>query len=96
MDNSHGGCGNVAKRGNVVKGMVPPDPETDVSQVHCAVVYTRRRSRKRFPAGCVEIKASEDEAITSSDDDLHRYPAHVAGPSKSSEGQYIYYLVRWL
>jgi hypothetical protein len=39
---------------------------------------------------------SDEQAISQADDDQHRYPAHVAGPSKSSEGQYIYYLVRWL
>jgi hypothetical protein len=76
--------------------MVPPDPETNVSQVRAAVVYTRRQGRKRFPAGCVEVMDSDDAAIAAADDDSHRYPAHVAGPSKSSEGQYIYYLVRWL
>ena len=79
-----------------MKGIVPPDPETKVSQVHSAVVYTRRKSRKRFPAGCVEIMESDNDAITAADDDSNYYPAHVAGPSKSSEGQYIYYLVRWL
>jgi hypothetical protein len=79
-----------------MKGIVPPDPETCVSQVRCAVVYTHRQSRKRFPAGCVEIVESDEQAIREADDDQHRYPAHVAGPSKSSEGQYIYYLVRWL
>jgi len=79
-----------------MKGIVPPDPETSVSQVHCAVVYTHRRGRKRFPAGCVEIKTTEAEAMDAADDDNHRYPAHVAGPSRSSEGQYIYYLIRWL
>ena len=79
-----------------MKGIVPPDPETTVSQVHSALVYTRRRSRKRFPAGCVQIMATEEEAIAAADDNNHYYPAHVAGPSKSSEGQFIYYLVRWL
>ncbi len=79
-----------------MKGIVPPDPETDVSQVRSAVVYTNRQSRKRFPAGCVELMDSDEQAISQADDDQHRYPAHVAGPSKSSEGQYIYYLVRWL
>jgi len=79
-----------------MKGIVPPDPETDVSQLRPAVVFTRRRGRKRFPAGCVELMASEAEALRQADDANDRYPAWVAGPSKSSEGQYIYYLVRWL
>ena len=79
-----------------MKGIVPPDPETNVSQVRCAVVYTKRKNRKRFPAGCVQIMDSEEAAIASADDANNYYPAHVAGPSKSSEGQFIYYLVRWL
>ncbi|GMR06036.1 MAG: hypothetical protein BMS9Abin25_0617 [Gammaproteobacteria bacterium] len=80
----------------IMKGIVPPDPETNVSQERFAVVYTKRQSRRRFPAGCVQIMASEEEAIADADDENDYYPAHVAGPSKSSEGQYIYYLVRWL
>jgi hypothetical protein len=28
--------------------------------------------------------------------DRNRHAAVVAGPSKSSEGQYLYYLIRWL
>jgi hypothetical protein len=79
-----------------MKGIVPPDPETNVSQVRPALVYTRRRSRKRFPAGCVQVMDSDTDAINAADDENHYYPAHVAGPSKSSEGQFIYYLVRWL
>ena len=79
-----------------MKGIIPPDPETSVSQIRFAVVYTKRQSRKRFPAGCVQIMASEAEAIAAADDENCYYPAHVAGPSKSSEGQFIYYLVRWL
>ena len=43
-----------------MKGIVPPDPETNVSQVRFAVVYTKRQSRKRFPAGCVQIMATEE------------------------------------
>jgi hypothetical protein len=79
-----------------MKGIVPPDPQTSVSQMRFAVVYTKRKSRKRFPAGCVEIKDSEQEAVAAADDDNNYFPAHVIGPSKSSEGQYIYYLERWI
>jgi len=79
-----------------MKGIVPLDPETNVSQIRFAVVFTRRQSRKRFPSACVQIMATEEEALAAADDDNNYYPAHVAGPSKSSEGQFIYYLVRWL
>ncbi len=79
-----------------MRGMVPPDPETEVSQVRYAVVYVPRRSRNRFPASCVQIEPSADAALAAADPQRKRYAARVSGPSKSSEGQYLYYLVDWL
>jgi len=79
-----------------LKGMVPPDPQTGVSQVRFAVIFTPRPSRKRYPAGCVEIFETEAAAVEAADPDNKRHAARVVGPSKSSEGQYIYYLVEWL
>jgi len=79
-----------------MRGMVPPDPETDVSGVRYAVVYVPRRSRKRFPAGCVELHETDAAARASADPAAKRYAARVIGPSKSSEGQYLYYLHEWL
>lgn len=79
-----------------MKGFVPPDPESDVSKIVCAVVYAPRRKRGRFPASCVEVCASKDKALALACATEKRYPARVLGPSKSSEGQYIYYLVEWL
>jgi hypothetical protein len=79
-----------------MRGLVPPDPETDVSQAHFAVVYVPRRSRNRFPAGCVELMTSAQDALDHSDRSERRFPARVVGPSKSSEGQSIYYLLEWL
>ncbi len=79
-----------------MRGMVPPDPETNVSEAVYAVVYVPRRSRKRFPVSCVEVKASRAEAMAAAEPERKRYAARVAGPSKSSEGQYIYYLLEWL
>jgi len=77
-------------------GMVPPDPNTNVSQARYAVVFVPRRSRKRFSAGCVEIKASHEKALAAEDIENKRYAAIVIGPSKSSEGQYLYYLSEWI
>ena len=87
-------------------GLVPPDPDGGVSEIQYAVVYapkhnknnqkTTKRSNKRFSANCVEIKASEEEAQADSNESVSRFPAKVLGPSKSSEGQYIFYLVEWL
>jgi len=79
-----------------MRGYVPPDPETSVSQEQYAVIQTPRPTRKRFPAGCVEVVADAAQAIAqaAAHQDLHA--ARVLGPSKSSEGQFIYYLVEWL
>lgn len=79
-----------------MRGFVPPDPEGGVSDVRFAVIYTPKLSRKRFPAGNVEIFYSEEAALAASDPAANRHPALVIGPSKSSEGQYIFYLQRWL
>lgn len=79
-----------------MRGFVPPDPETEVSAERYAVVYVPKKSRKRFPSGCVTVVESAEEAIQQSDEANKQYPAKVLGPSKSSEGQYIYYLVEWL
>ena len=63
-----------------------------------ALVYTpnRQRSRNRFPENCVFHKDSEQEAKTAADSKKNLYPAIVCGPSKSSEGLMLYYLVQWL
>lgn len=89
-----------------MRGLVPPDPEGGVSEIRFAVVYSpkhskenqkkSKRNNKRFSANCVEIKASEEEALANVDEKSNRYAAKVLGPSKSSEGQFIYYLVEWL
>lgn len=79
-----------------MRGFVPPDPLTEVSSEQFAVIFVPKRSRKRFPSGCVEIVASAEIAIEQSDENNKRFPAKVLGPSKSSEGQLIYYLVEWL
>ena len=79
-----------------LRGIVPPDPETGVSQERFAVIFTPRQSRKRFPAGCVEIFATREAALQAADPANKRHAARVVGPSKSSEGQFIYYLIAWL
>ena len=74
----------------------PADPLTNLVEKHFAVVYTPRKQRKRFPENCVEVKESIGEAIEAADPEAHRYPAIVYGPSRSSEGFRLYYLVEWL
>lgn len=79
-----------------MRGYVPLDPETDVSAEQFAVVFVPRRSRKRFSIGCVEVMPDQQSALQHADEANNLYPARVIGPSKSSEGQYLYYLVEWL
>jgi len=77
-------------------GFVPPDPEDGVSKLRYAVVYAPRAKRHRFSANCVQVVENIEDAKTLSDPDGDQYPAKVLGPSKSSEGQFIYYLVEWI
>lgn len=79
-----------------MRGMVPPDPEYGVSQPGFAVVYMPGRARKRFPAGCVELMESPEQALERAQPEERRFAARVLGPSKSSEGQILYYLLEWL
>ena len=79
-----------------MRGIIPPDPESDVSRLEYAVVYVPKRSRNRFSANCVEIKSCAADALDAADPDNKHFAARVSGPSKSSEGQYIYYLIEWL
>ena len=71
-------------------------PTGDPVEKHYAVVYTRRRSRERFPETCVEVLPSLAEAVAAADPGGHRYAARVYGPSRSSEGVRLYYLLEWL
>ncbi|MGD8956291.1 MAG: hypothetical protein PVJ03_03090 [Chromatiaceae bacterium] len=72
------------------------DPDSTALQERCALIQTRRKTRKRFSEGCVEIVASEDDARSRADAASNLHAAIVYGPSVSSENQRIYYLVRWL
>ena len=78
-----------------MRGFVPPDPQTNVSTVQYAIVTTTRNTRTRFPATCVEIVADAQSALTGVVAG-QQFAARVLGPSKSSEGVYIYYLMEWL
>lgn len=79
-----------------MKGMVPPDKASKVSQQHYAVVYAPHRDRHRFSAASVEIVKDEVMAISQADPANKCYAAVVHGPSKSSEGLLLYYLLAWL
>ena len=72
------------------------DEQSSVVNEVWAVVYAPRRGRDRFPENCVEVKDSEQQAMQDADPGGKRYAARVMGPSRSSEGLRLYYLVRWL
>ncbi|HED33903.1 MAG TPA: hypothetical protein ENJ08_06750 [Gammaproteobacteria bacterium] len=72
------------------------DGESSVVQHRFAVVYAPGRSRGRFAENCVFIMNSELDAIEEANVEKHLFAAKVIGPSKSSEGQRIYYLDDWI
>ena len=72
------------------------DPDSDVISEQYAVVHAPRRKRDRFPEGSVQVVESEAAAREQANPDKHCYPAMVVGPSRSSEGARLYYLVHWL
>ena len=72
------------------------DPAPTSLQERVVLIRTPRKTRRRYPEGCVTVCASEGEARDGADDSRNLHPAVVYGPSVSSESQRIYYLVRWL
>jgi hypothetical protein len=72
------------------------DPDNTLIQTCYAVIYTPSRRRKRFPENCVSPTDSAEDAIRLAKTAKDSHPAQVVGPSRSSEGFRLYYLVRWL
>lgn len=72
------------------------DSDSDVVQHKFAVIYAPKRSRGRFAENCVFVVETELDAIDEANAEKHLYAAKVIGPSKSSEGQRIYYLEAWI
>ncbi len=72
------------------------DTETNVVSEVYAVIYAPRKNRKRFPDNCVTIMDSAVAARQQACAESNQYPAKVLGPSRSSEGLMLYYLVEWL
>jgi hypothetical protein len=80
-----------------MKGGVYLDAEApSLVQARYAVVNVRRGARKRFAENVVTPMVDAAAALAAADpaNDLHA--AEVMGPSRSSEGFNLYYLVRWL
>jgi len=82
---------------NKLKGYsLDPHPNANVAKQHYAVIYSPRKKRDRFPSTTVTLYASKEEALNEQDHNSKYYAAEVIGPSKSSEGFKIFYLVQWL
>lgn len=80
-----------------MKGGVYLDAEVPhIVQQHFALVQATRGKRKRFPENCIEIVASAEDALRRQTPAQNLHAAEVMGPSRSSEGFRLYYLVRWL
>jgi hypothetical protein len=73
------------------------DTESGVVRTGPVVIYSPKgRARRRFPEGCVTVHASEADACAAACPEQGYFAAIASGPSRSSEGFRLYYLVRWL
>ena len=72
------------------------DPEGGVVDEVFALIYAPGRTRDRFSENCVSVVATEAAAREGASSEKNLYPARVIGPSRSSEGFRLYYLVCWL
>lgn len=75
--------------------LVDPDGAGPTSE-HYAVVKSSSRSRKRFAESCVTLFADRQSAMDEADPAQQLRAARVFGPSRSSEGVRLFYLVEWL
>jgi len=72
------------------------DPDSDLARECYAVIEAPSMKRKRFPENCVTVMASAEEALAAADHARNIVAAVLFGPSRSSEGFRLFYLVRWL
>ncbi len=73
------------------------DTEAGLVRPRYVVIYSPGgKGRKRFPGNCVVEHASEDSARAAARPEAGYHAAVASGPSRSSEGFQLYYLVRWL
>ena len=70
-----------------------PHPSIKVVTEQYAVVRIPRVKRERVPANNVEIAENIEQAIKQSDPQNNLYAAKVLGPSRSSEGMVLYYIL---
>lgn len=73
------------------------DSEAPLVQQRYVVIYSPTgKGRKRFPENCVVEHGDEAQARAAARPEAGYHAAVASGPSRSSEGFRLYYLVRWL
>jgi len=79
-----------------IAGLVS-DTEASLVRPQYVVIYAPAgKGRKRFPENCVTVHADEAAARSAARPDEGFHAAVASGPSRSSEGFRLFYLVRWL
>ena len=71
------------------------DPEAEVISEQFAVVKAGRRQRDRVPETVVEVVETLEVALSKAKPEQQLFAAKVIGPSRSSEGLRLYYIVEW-
>jgi len=72
------------------------DAESPLVHTGYVVIYAPQRNRRRFPENCVSVHPSEAAARAAAKPGEGYHAAVASGPSRSSEGFRLFYLVRWL
>jgi hypothetical protein len=80
-----------------ITSLIGDDPSAGLVATGPVVIYSPGgRNRKRFPDNCVTPHPSEEAARAAARPEEGRHAAIASGPSRSSEGYHLYYLLRWL
>lgn len=80
-----------------ITSLIGDDKAAGIVNTGPVVIYTPGgRNKKRFPENCVTSYPSEQAALAAARPDEGYHAAIASGPSRSSEGFGLYYLLRWL
>jgi hypothetical protein len=80
-----------------ITNLIGDDRAAAILQTGPVVIFAPGgRNRKRFPDNCVTAYPDEAAALAAANPDAGYHAAIASGPSRSSEGFYLYYLLRWL
>jgi len=73
-----------------------PFDASDTRKPRYALVYAPKQKRARVPEHCVTVLEDEAAALSGADAQRGLFAALVNGPSRSSEGLRVFYVVEWL